>query len=568
MNFKNLFNKKSKEFNNPYWEFDEQNHFKPKVNQGDFFRLSGSDFCWFILKPMSKFVGSHEHEIERTKKLSYAQKALYFWWYLDAQVTNGGFVQFYYNGYGDYIPIIIKSLEYIGDTEMAKLVKGADKIYQKRKRIFEKKKAQNESLFDGDLYEQLDDLVDFDDDYFDLNEDTMLLIEKYCRQNPDEFCLTENGQSFKDFSGLCETFYENNRPKEIFKIENNLINGAFQSFYPNGELKEQIDYKYGKKTGEESFYFENGKLKKSVKPLKDNVLEYHSFYENGNPKKLEHRTKDKDERYGIYKEWYKNGQLTESGTYVSDYKRDGEWLEFYEDGTKKIEADFVDGIRQIHHFWNDKGEHLLKDGTGIYFNEYSMFNDSDVTIYKYEYKDYKRHGEQQTIEKNIVITSKMYVDGKQHGITRSFYNNGNLKEEILFKNDKEISKKEFPMFQNPKVITTIKCEMEDEWLINRDLPIADTYPIPKNHIELADNFKVDIDFFNGYSQDDELSYSYFVGINEIGEVTTIDFSIADNAHIREAVEANIQKICFEPATKDGEATASYIYIKHKFILGE
>src|SRR5687767_6879013 len=84
----------------PYWEFDKEKHFRPKLSKGDFFKLTGFDFGWFVLEPISIFVKDKEHEIERGKSLSYGQKALYYWWYVDAQVTNGGFVQFYYNGYG------------------------------------------------------------------------------------------------------------------------------------------------------------------------------------------------------------------------------------------------------------------------------------------------------------------------------------------------------------------------------------------------------------------------------------------------------------------------------------
>jgi antitoxin component YwqK of YwqJK toxin-antitoxin module len=564
MNLKKSFSRYSTSSFDPYWEFDKKNHFRPLINQGDYFRLSGSDFCWLILEPLSDFFsfGDFENEEDATRLFSYGQKALYFWWYLDGQVSNGGFVQCYYNGYGDYIPAIIKGLEYIGDTEMAKLVKRVDKVYQKNKKIIEKDKAKNGWLLGSDLYEQLDDLAAFDGDYFDLNDNTMERIENYCRQNPDEFCLTQNGQSFKGFSGLCKTFYDSNTPKEIFQIENNTINGTFQSFYQNGQLKEIIEYQNGEKVGDETIYFEDGKVKKSIKVISNNVLEHHFFYKNGNPKKLEYRTKDKDERCGIYKEWYENGQLSESGTYISNYKRDGEWLEFYEDGSKKMEADFVDGIKQIHNFWNEKGDHLLKNGTGTYIS-------TRFSLSEFYYKNYQRHGVQKTYNEDGVMTVyQEFEEGKRHGYTRSFYKNGNIKEEKLFKNDKKVSQKEFPMFQNPKVITTIECKMEDEWLVNRELPTADTYPKPINHIELAKNFEVNVNLFDNYPDDYELSYSYFVHINKEGEPTEMNFSIASNGFIIEEVEANIKKLRFKPAIKDGQAVDSYSYVKHKLVLGE
>jgi len=37
---------------------------------------------------------------------------------LDAQVTNGGFLQFYSNGYRNYVPTINAGLKLIGDNKI------------------------------------------------------------------------------------------------------------------------------------------------------------------------------------------------------------------------------------------------------------------------------------------------------------------------------------------------------------------------------------------------------------------------------------------------------------------
>ncbi len=134
INLSNLF-RQDKYKDDPYWKFDESVHYRPKLNKGDFFRLTGFDFGWFVLEPISNFIKDREGEITKGKSLSYGQKALYYWWYVDEQVTNGGFVQFYYNDYGQYVPTIIKSLEYIGDEKMADLIQRADNIYQKNRKL-------------------------------------------------------------------------------------------------------------------------------------------------------------------------------------------------------------------------------------------------------------------------------------------------------------------------------------------------------------------------------------------------------------------------------------------------
>ncbi len=567
MNLLNLFGCKAQNENDPYWDFDKAKHFRPELNKGEFFKLSGFDFGWFVLEPISKFVKDKEHEIERGKSLSYGQKALYYWWYLDAQVTNGGFVQFYYNGYSPYVPAIIKGLEHIGDTEMANLVKKADKIYQKNKKLMNK--AQESDLFGSDLYDRLDKMSLLDDDYYELNEKTMSLIEAYIRKNPNEICLDEGGVDFDmTFTGLCKTFYENKVVKEEFKLKLGVINGEFKSFYENGKPKEKIEYIKGEQTGDRKEFYENGQLKYQITKLASESTFIHKwFYQNGNPKKLESKLIENGDRIGEYKEWYKNGQLAEKGTYVSAYERDGEWLEFYENGNKKVEAEFVNGEFRLKNHWNEKGEQTLTDGTGIYVYEYSMFGD-DVNRNEQEYKNYLRHGKQKTYKNGTLSLYQEMENGVEHGITRDYYNNGNLKEEIVYKNGEVASKKEFPIFENPVVVTTIISEMEDEWLINRELETADSYPVIIDQNALEKDFKAEISVFDGYPQDYELSYSYFVEIDKSGNPTKLDFLVASNGFLTTEVESCIKKMKFSPAQKNGENINSYLIIRYKLKLGE
>jgi hypothetical protein len=50
---------------------------------------------------------------------------------LDAQVTNGGFIQFYWNGYEVYLPSIKKGLELMGFTDLLKIINKSEKEYDK-----------------------------------------------------------------------------------------------------------------------------------------------------------------------------------------------------------------------------------------------------------------------------------------------------------------------------------------------------------------------------------------------------------------------------------------------------
>ncbi len=430
MNLLNLFGCKAQNENDPYWEFNKTDHFRPELNKSEFFKLNGFEFGWFVLEPISKFIKDKEHEIERGKSLSYGQKALYYWWYLDAQVTNGGFVQFYYNGYGPYVSTIIKGLEHIGDTEMANLVKKAEKIYQKNKKLMDK--AQERDLFGSDLYDRLDEMSLLDDKYYEINDKTMSLIESYIRKNPNEICLDEDGKEFDlTFTGICKTYYSDKTIKEEFQLEQGVINGTFKSFYENGKPKEKIDYREGEQTGEREEFFENGTLKyKVIKDKPNEVLIHKWFYENGIQKKLETKKADSNKNFGESKEWYDNGQLKEQSNFIDNTTRTGKWLKFWEDGSKKLEADFKDGKVYFENYWNEEGEQTLINGTGLYVKEWNSFK--STTIYETEYKNYLRDGKSRTIRKGVVSLEQEFKEGEEHGITKSYYDNGNLEQETVY----------------------------------------------------------------------------------------------------------------------------------------
>ena len=108
--------------------------------------------------------------------------------------------------------------------------------------------------------------------------------------------------------------------------------------------------------------------------------------------------------------------------------------------------------------------------------------------------------------------------------------------------------------------------MEDQWLINRELETADSYPIILNKTALEDSFKASVSVFDGYTQDYELSYNYFVSIDENGKPIKLNFLMADNGFLKEEVESNIHKMKFKPAIKNGKAVNSYMIIHFKLRL--
>jgi hypothetical protein len=185
-----------------------------------------------------------------------------------------------------------------------------------------------------------------------------------------------------------------------------------------------------------------------------------------------------------------------------------------------------------------------------------------------EYKNYLRHGKQYTYRGGILTLYQEMENGKPHGASRRFYPNGKVKEETLYEHGKEVSRRIFPMINDPKVHTEIVCEMKDEWLKNRKLETADSYPVPVNSKELANAFNASLSLFEGYSQENAITYNYFAGVDSNGDVRSIDFLVADNMRLRLEVETNMMQMKFKPAMKNGQPVDSYTIIKHQFTLVE
>ena len=438
----NLF-KKNKSNNDPYWEFDQTTHYRPKLNKVDFFKLTGFDFGWFVLEPISEFIQNQEGELTKGKNLSYGQKALYYWWYVDAQVTNGGFTQFYFNDYGKYVPTIIKALQHIGDNEMADLVAHSYTLYLKESNKIKDARTGDWEDF-SNLYQEIEDFDELDDEYYDLHHQTMKKIANYVRKKPTEFCLDEEGKEFDlSFSGDQKTYYSSDKLKEIIPFSKGVVSGTFQSFYENGNPKEFIQYENGEQTGEREEFYENGNKQYTVKMLPDKKLVEHLwYYENGNPKRLEHKRLEKDERFGEYKEWYDNGQLEETGTYISNQDREGEFLEYHKNGNPRIEAVFKNRKIVFINCWLEDKTQTMKDGTGLHVYDYLSYS-GELRHGENEYKDSKRHGKQQTYTNGILTFYQEMENGIENGVARFFHKDGSLKKESIYENGVEKSSREF-----------------------------------------------------------------------------------------------------------------------------
>lgn len=420
--------------NDPYAATDSTNQLRPTINRADFFREKDFDFGWLLLEPIN-LSDSLATEPNLTKRFSDGQKALYFWWYLDAQVTNGGFTQFYLNEFDIYVPAILRGLKLIGDKEMYNLLKKAHAVYLKNKTEFEDARKENHLM--EELYDKIDDLFVLDVEYYGLNDQTMALIEKYARANTEEFCVDENGKIIDgQYTGECNKLYESGKVSEKFELINGEINGDLVTFYESGKLESKTFYSLGKPTGKYAKWHENGEIARrvGVHP-KTGERKKERFHKNG--KKAELSFEDAyGEQYGLAQSWYPNGQLKEESTYGDYGTRDGKWLKFWQDGSKKLEAEFRDGIVYFQNYWTEEGEQILTNGTGLYINEYELDFMEEIRTYRVEtnYKNYEKHGIYKSFVDGVLLSTVEYKNGLHHGWTRQYNDDGSIESETFYEN--------------------------------------------------------------------------------------------------------------------------------------
>lgn len=136
-----------------------------------------------ILKPM--FTAKNEsEEAEILRRSSPGQKALYVFWHLNDEVTNGGFIQYYWNDERKYIQDLKEGLILIGDTVVLDLVTKADEAFRTNKKKFDYQKLKDDW---EPLYDSLKVFYTLDKKYYGSQQNAMLLFEKYIRNHPDQF---------------------------------------------------------------------------------------------------------------------------------------------------------------------------------------------------------------------------------------------------------------------------------------------------------------------------------------------------------------------------------------------
>jgi hypothetical protein len=155
----------------------------PKISRIEFDTLKDWNLGWRLLEPVR--VATNESDEEQLlSKLSEGQRSLYVFLDLNSQVTNGGFIQYYWNDYGKFVSELENGLTLIGDTTILKLVRRSEVEYRNNRSFFDRQKQKDDW---EPLYDRLKSFDSLDNSYYKHQQGAMVLFEKYIRQHPEQF---------------------------------------------------------------------------------------------------------------------------------------------------------------------------------------------------------------------------------------------------------------------------------------------------------------------------------------------------------------------------------------------
>ena len=112
-----------------------------------------------------------------------SRQAIYLIWWLEAEVNNGGFNQYYHNTNGKAYKHLPDALKLVGTTKFASLTQKANDIYEKQNNQGDLTKEAFSKSYENNPLNKLDD------EFYNLYKEENLgeLMVKFIRKNKKEF---------------------------------------------------------------------------------------------------------------------------------------------------------------------------------------------------------------------------------------------------------------------------------------------------------------------------------------------------------------------------------------------
>ncbi|RFC55219.1 toxin-antitoxin system YwqK family antitoxin [Brumimicrobium aurantiacum] len=239
------------------------------------------------------------------------------------------------------------------------------------------------------------------------------VLDGTCRYYYKDFLKTENEFLEGQKHGTCKEYHQNSTTlSSVNEYKNNLRHGAFVNYFANGKVKSKgiyyrtikvDDQVYNNVYDGEIIHYKERKMPDgSMQITKDRVEHWDNYMKNG-----------------VFENYsYHNGTLTQRTIYKDNLKA-GLEQRFDQEGNKSYEANYeivtVNG-KQISQ----------KTGTE------KAWNNGNLSYVKH-WKSGKEHGITTTYYANGNIERKMtFVDNELKGPYQSYYENGQLKEDLNY----------------------------------------------------------------------------------------------------------------------------------------
>jgi hypothetical protein len=140
-----------------------------------------------VTDELSERLGNSSAEYATLMTWNKARRSVYVAWQLDAEVSNGGFNQFYYNPSGKFYPLVPESLKYIGAPLLADLARRANRTYEEQ--LARIKKTKDGTLDGSSKSYEGNPLNEYDHAFYKLNKKESLekIIVEFVRGHKSAF---------------------------------------------------------------------------------------------------------------------------------------------------------------------------------------------------------------------------------------------------------------------------------------------------------------------------------------------------------------------------------------------
>ena len=307
-------------------------------------------------------------------------------------------------------------------------------------------------------------------------------LEKWMRANIGTLVLGDDGLPIvPDFSGTIETHHPNGRVHEQASIRRGKLSGPYRRYFDDGTLEHSCQYRAGEISSD---FWPSGQPKhKQMK--RGGLIVKEWYYPSG---KLQKRYVSDSTGFAVepVRFWHENGQLAEE-VHTKEGDRLGPWLRFFEDGTPRLEAEYGEEETLIvRNAWDDERRQVVKDGDGVHHDDgrdisvsYKLLYESD-RVHSRELRGGIAHGVETIWYDGVLWSTQEYVNGKLHGVSTTFYENGRVRSRSIYRNDEEIETEELPRFDDPRPAVRIEIEANEKLYQAWNHPLLDQYPRPMN----------------------------------------------------------------------------------------